>query len=61
MLFEVSSDGAKMLSRDTVVDSLHESAALKEKENHTSKIKFNQEPQVGPHATVVPASTRTSI
>ena len=33
MLFEVSNDGAKMLSRDTLEDSLHESPALKEKKN----------------------------
>lgn len=31
MLFEVSNDGAKILSRDTVVDALQESPALKDK------------------------------
>lgn len=31
MLFEASNDGAKILSRDTVVDALQESPALKDK------------------------------
>ena len=40
MLFEVSHDGAKILSRDTVVDALQDIPALKDK-YRTYKVNFN--------------------
>jgi len=40
MLFEESHDGAKILSRDTVVDALQDIPALKDK-YRTYKVNFN--------------------
>ena len=40
MLLEVSNDGAKILSRDSVVDALQDSPALKDK-YQTYRINFN--------------------